>query len=101
MFSHLPDSPASHRLASVAMICVASALACVTLIACDAVAEHPREAVSVAPAAAAPVAHAPLGAPAALPASAGGAAPSNGPAALHDYRADLDPSHAAVASYRD
>lgn len=27
--------------------------------------------------------------------------PGNGPAALHSYRDDIDPGHAAIASYRD
>ena len=78
------------RLAALA---AASAIACMSLTACDAAAEHrhgePR-ALAALPAAA-------VG-PAAAPASA--PAPS-GSAALYEYRQDVDPSHAAVASYGD
>jgi hypothetical protein len=99
-----PLNPSASRdsLLSVGAICAASAIACVALIACDAAAEHHREAMGLMSPPPAAVAHVTRETRAAVPPAPASAAPSsNGAAALHEYRDDLDPSHAAVASYRD
>jgi len=78
------------RLAAVA---AASAIAGVALTACDAAAQHRPahpQGLAALPAA-----------PAAAPARPTTAPVPTGSAALYRYRDDVDPSHAAVASYAD
>ena len=85
-------------LASVAALGAMSVLASVMLTACDAQAEHrptaamaPMSLMSAAPAAASAVVPSPVSSE---PSSRGGLA-------LREYVEDADPSHAAIASYRD
>jgi len=92
VLDRLIASTVSRRpVASVAALGLMSVLACVSLTACDAAAEHrtmpPMSAMS------------PMSAP---PVAAGVASsPSMGAAALQEHREDVDPSHAAIGSYRD
>ncbi|HEX6362933.1 MAG TPA: hypothetical protein VFZ93_08250 [Albitalea sp.] len=94
----VPTAPIDvrHSIAGILSAGLLGAIACVTLSGCDAAADVAaakpagvmRAAPSRAPAAVATV---PDGAPAAM----------SGNAALQEHRPDLDPSHAAIASYRD
>ena len=69
-----------------------SVMACIALTACDAAAEHrvPEAAPRM-----------PLAAPAPEVPAVSATGSSRGAAALREYREDADPSHAAIASYRD
>jgi hypothetical protein len=89
-------------LASVAALGAMSVLASVMLTACDAQAEHrptaamaPMSLMSAAPAAASAVVPSPVPSPVSSEPS------SRGGLALREYVEDADPSHAAIASYRD
>jgi hypothetical protein len=102
---HIHTSAVSRSSAlTIAALWAVGAMTCVALTACDAAAEHDHSALS---AAAIPVAAGPAMANATMPmavsasAAALGAPPPGGSAALYEYRADADPSHAAVASYHD
>jgi len=82
-------------MASVVALVVMSVLACVALTACDASAGHRPPGAAARPTALMTTLPPMPAATATAPAAPQGAA------ALQEYREDADPSHAAIASYRD
>jgi hypothetical protein len=87
-----PVTVSRRPLASVLALVAMSVFASAGLTACDAAAEH-RPMASAQPVSLVSLP------PATVAASA--PAVSQGAAALHEHREDLDPSHAAIATYRD
>ena len=78
---------ARRPLASVAALGAMSVIACVSLTACDAAAEHR--------------ASAPIASTTAPAVAASMPSVSMGGAALREYREDADPSHLSIGNYKD